>query len=53
MENPANGAPAASLGRQIGSALAVAAFCAGIWWFIDWRSAPRPPPRPLGLTPQW
>jgi hypothetical protein len=30
--------------RQIFAALAVLVWCALVWWFIQWRTAPPPPP---------
>lgn len=30
--------------RQIFAAVFVVAWCAGVWWFIQWRSAAPPPP---------
>ena len=34
-----------SRARMAGCALAVAAFVVGLWWFIEVRSAPPPPPK--------
>jgi hypothetical protein len=33
-----------TLAWKVVAALIVAAFAAGICWFVEWRSAPPPPP---------
>jgi hypothetical protein len=37
--------------RQIVAGLVVAAFAVGVCWFVQWRSAPPPPPHPVGQFP--
>ena len=36
--------PAPTLARKLVSALAVLLVAAGVWWFVEWRGAPPPPP---------
>ena len=38
-------APDPTPGRQIFCALLVLGFAAGVWGYIEWRSAPPPPPQ--------
>jgi len=37
--------------RKIVAGIIVAAFAVGVCWFVQWRSAPPPPPHPVGVFP--
>ena len=40
-----------TLARKIVAGVIVAAFAIGVCWFVQWRSAPPPPPHPVGQFP--
>jgi len=37
--------PAPTPLRVLASALATIAVAVAVWWFVEWRSAPPPPPK--------
>lgn len=37
--------------RKIVAGIIVAVFAVGVCWFVQWRSAPPPPPHPVGVFP--
>lgn len=41
----------ASMTRKVVAGCAVLAFAIGVVWFVEWRSAPPPPPYPVGKFP--
>lgn len=40
-----------TLARKVVAGLAVVAFAVAVLWFVEWRSAPPPPPHPVGQFP--
>jgi hypothetical protein len=34
-----------TLARKIAAGAAVLVFAVSVWWFVEWRSAPPPPPK--------
>jgi hypothetical protein len=40
-----------TLMRKVIAGCAVLAFAIAVLWFVEWRSAPPPPPHPVGQFP--